>query len=126
MTFNDKILTELDVKEGCCCYCGRRLSEKPESLRRRTVDHIIPRSNGGTDHPSNLVPCCLGCNQWKKHHSLQRFLEDVELRMDLWTFSKQERRRRKHMHHNITLMILSMDRYKTEIFRYRKDLRYRA
>lgn len=26
------------------------------------VDHVIPRSKGGTDHPSNLRAACAPCN----------------------------------------------------------------
>jgi hypothetical protein len=40
-----------------CRYCG-----KP---RARTVDHVIPTSQGGADHPSNIVLCCEGCNRCK-------------------------------------------------------------
>lgn len=30
-----------------------------------TVDHIVPKSCGGTNDPSNLVACCKECNQIK-------------------------------------------------------------
>jgi 5-methylcytosine-specific restriction endonuclease McrA len=36
-----------------CAYCGRAAS---------TIDHIVPRSRGGSDTWSNLVACCLRCN----------------------------------------------------------------
>ncbi|MGH9252819.1 MAG: HNH endonuclease [Acidimicrobiales bacterium] len=32
------------------------------TLWATTVDHIIPVSEGGTDHPSNLRPACRECN----------------------------------------------------------------
>lgn len=41
-----------------CFYCGSR--------KELTVDHVIPRSRGGTDAPGNLVTCCDACNQVKK------------------------------------------------------------
>jgi len=27
-----------------------------------TVDHIVPKQHGGTDHPSNLRAACTACN----------------------------------------------------------------
>ncbi len=38
---------------GKCVYCGWEAS---------TADHITPRKAGGSDHPDNLVACCLICN----------------------------------------------------------------
>lgn len=31
-------------------------------ILRATVDHVVPRSKGGTNHDDNLVPACLECN----------------------------------------------------------------
>jgi len=31
-----------------------------------TVDHIFPKSKGGTDHESNLVAACRPCNSGKR------------------------------------------------------------
>lgn len=39
-----------------CGYCLRKAS---------TVDHVIPRCQGGSSAWSNLVACCLDCNQRK-------------------------------------------------------------
>jgi 5-methylcytosine-specific restriction endonuclease McrA len=36
-----------------CHYCGQPAN---------TVDHVIPRAEGGTHTPSNLVACCQACN----------------------------------------------------------------
>jgi 5-methylcytosine-specific restriction protein A len=30
-----------------------------------TVDHIIAKANGGTDHDDNLQGACGACNTWK-------------------------------------------------------------
>ena len=41
-----------------CMYCGC-------TDQVMTLDHILPRSKGGSDHLSNLVPACRPCNSSK-------------------------------------------------------------
>jgi hypothetical protein len=43
-----------------CRYCGRQSDEIALVL-----DHVIPVSKGGTSDESNLVTCCVECNQGK-------------------------------------------------------------
>lgn len=45
-----------------CGYCG-----KPAS----TIDHVLPRSRGGSNTWENLVACCLRCNNLKSDHTPQ-------------------------------------------------------
>jgi hypothetical protein len=51
---------------GPCVYCG--------SIYADTVDHVIPRSRGGTDDQANLVSACLECNTDKRALTLQEWL----------------------------------------------------
>lgn len=44
-------------REPICYIC----KQKPSS----TVDHVVPKAEGGTDHPSNLRGCCSDCQQAK-------------------------------------------------------------
>lgn len=46
-----------------CVYCGRSPSEDGVKLE---VDHVFPKSKGGTDSMDNLVTACWECNQGKK------------------------------------------------------------
>lgn len=43
--------------DGRCVYCGRWLS-----LGAFTLEHLIPRSLGGSDHACNLAVACEPCN----------------------------------------------------------------
>jgi hypothetical protein len=43
-----------------------------------TLDHIIPRSRGGTKHPSNIQLLCTRCNQVKKNNPLS--VEEIRKR----------------------------------------------
>jgi hypothetical protein len=47
-----------------CCSCGRSTRTH---LVRLEVDHILPRSKGGTDDLSNLQTLCQKCNVGKSH-----------------------------------------------------------
>ena len=40
-----------------CQYCGSAAD---------SIDHVMPRSRGGSDHPSNLVASCGHCNRSKR------------------------------------------------------------
>ena len=47
-------------QEGVCIGC-----ETHFPFRVMEVDHILPRSRGGNDHPDNLQLLCSGCNRSK-------------------------------------------------------------
>ncbi|MEV4747169.1 RNA-guided endonuclease IscB [Streptosporangium sp. NPDC049248] len=55
--------------ERTCAYCGA--SDVPLNL-----DHIHPRSRGGSDRVSNLTLACIPCNQTKSAAPVQEFLKD--------------------------------------------------
>ena len=52
-----------------CLYCGA--TNIPLN-----IDHVHPRSKGGSDRVSNLVLACIPCNQAKGNHPVAEFLED--------------------------------------------------
>ena len=54
-----------------CNYCGKR----EENL---TIEHILPLSRGGPDHPDNTVWICKECNLIK---SMKRLYEYFTLDM---------------------------------------------
>jgi len=43
-----------------CQYCGKRFK-----VSELTLDHVVPRSQGGGDSWDNLVTACSGCNAKK-------------------------------------------------------------
>lgn len=49
---------------GKCVYCGAKATE---------VDHVISRSNGGTNSVYNLVASCKSCNKKKSNLTLKSF-----------------------------------------------------
>ena len=54
---------------GYCLGCGHHFP-----MRNLTVDHIIARSRGGTDHISNLQLLCAACNSTKGKRSQAELL----------------------------------------------------
>ncbi|WAH35429.1 HNH endonuclease [Alicyclobacillus dauci] len=51
---------------GTCLWCGEPAN---------TVDHIVPYSEGGPYHPSNLFCACESCNQKRRNEDAYTFLE---------------------------------------------------
>ena len=49
---------------GKCSYCGEKAVE---------IDHIVPRSKGGTNSVNNLTATCRACNEKKSNLSLREF-----------------------------------------------------
>lgn len=57
-TWGDAAYEFVYARDGKRCrYCG--------STDRLSIDHLIPRCQGGTDHESNLVVACRTCNSRK-------------------------------------------------------------
>lgn len=49
---------------GICPDCGKKmLLKNPRSNAYMTVDHIVPKSVGGTNNIENLRATCKKCNQ---------------------------------------------------------------
>ena len=68
-TVTDSVLRDLYSKE-ICTYCNRKTPED-----KRTIDHVIPLSRGGTHSASNLTMACLSCNCSKGAKTAEEFME---------------------------------------------------
>jgi 5-methylcytosine-specific restriction endonuclease McrA len=51
-----------------CCYCGIRTNEAEHPDDQPTLEHVIPRSQGGGDTYDNCVMACSLCNNQRAHH----------------------------------------------------------
>lgn len=67
-------------QDGRCCYCDRRMFRSNATAEQRreqtglcgkelrqsglqaTIEHLRPKSQGGTDHRDNLALACFRCN----------------------------------------------------------------
>jgi len=57
-------------QEGICAGC----TTTHFPFRVMEVDHILPRSRGGTDHPNHLQLLCSGCNRSKDNRTMAPWL----------------------------------------------------
>ncbi|MBI5778880.1 MAG: HNH endonuclease [Planctomycetes bacterium] len=58
LKFNRKNIMMRDNYQ--CQYCGKK-----QALNSMTIDHVVPRSRGGTTEWTNAVTCCSKCNTKK-------------------------------------------------------------
>lgn len=70
-----------------CAYCG----QPPIDDKSLTIDHVRPKSKGGQDCTSNVIPACRRCNgekgssEWIGWYRMQPFYTiDAELRIKKW------------------------------------------
>ena len=57
---------------GVCFYCLRRVI-----LRKRCLDHVVPRARLGRNSYRNLVSCCPDCNTRKGECAAEDFVRSL-------------------------------------------------
>jgi 5-methylcytosine-specific restriction endonuclease McrA len=68
-------LEGFELKEYLLEKCGRKCSYCEAKDTPLEIDHVIPKSRGGSNRVSNLTLACHACNQAKGNKSVQEFLE---------------------------------------------------
>lgn len=68
--YADKKAYLLEREQWCCIYCGTHASKA-----KMEIEHVIPKSKGGTDSLDNLVLSCNACNQAKGNQDVQTYLK---------------------------------------------------
>ena len=76
-----------DAWANRCAYCGN----PPISDDSLTMDHVRPKSRGGEDRTSNVIPACAACNtrkgseDWVAWYRMQPFYSiEGEWRIRQW------------------------------------------
>ena len=57
----------------CCAYCGSTI----EDGATLSLDHLTPRSKGGSNEATNLVTCCTKCNSSRGNRPVKTFVDSV-------------------------------------------------
>ena len=89
---------------GRCAYCGVVIKPIDRSITGQKIkiwaiennikdikgmfeiDHIIPKSRGGSDDISNLFPSCSECNQIKNDRNLDYLKKRLRMKMFFFEF----------------------------------------
>jgi len=84
---NSAYRTAIFQRDGwTCVYCGSALpgynSPSEPTTRHATLDHIVPRSQGGHDLPHNLVTACERCNKARCDIPFEEFVAKVRSQAD--------------------------------------------
>lgn len=62
----------LYLRDGMCCvYCGDTI----ENGAVLSLDHIIPRSKGGSNHERNLITACKRCNTRRHDRNISAWID---------------------------------------------------
>ena len=64
----------LYFRGGFACYICRKTVLDGITM---TLDHIVSRNNGGTNHHTNLAPCCQSCNSKKNDSPVEAISIDT-------------------------------------------------
>lgn len=81
---------------GKCIHCNRKLSLELDGspVTHATLEHIVPRTHGGTGALDNLAIACFRCNSGKGHRLDARPADDPTLQRLISTL--QARRQDRH------------------------------
>jgi 5-methylcytosine-specific restriction endonuclease McrA len=94
-TFDRAQLGERTVLEGKCIHCSRRLCLELDGspVTHATLEHIVPRTQGGTDELDNLAIACQRCNAGKGHRLDWRGESDPTLKRVIATLRERRQAR---------------------------------
>jgi 5-methylcytosine-specific restriction endonuclease McrA len=63
-----------------CCWCGDPCIPEPNTKKSATIEHVTPRSMGGTDEWENLAMACADCNHRRGVASIEDMMAGLVTR----------------------------------------------
>lgn len=59
-----------------CCWCGCDTTDDRKKSNSSTVEHVLPKSLGGSDDWENLAMSCNKCNNNRGNKTVEEFLNE--------------------------------------------------
>lgn len=84
-----------------CCWCGVHCVPEPGRGNSVTLEHVTPRSKGGTDEKENLAMACRNCNSRRGDEEADVFYQQRPWAKITNSMNKLERRQHGRMRENI-------------------------
>ena len=72
------------------CICGRQLVWAGDNKNRATIDHIVPKSLGGTKRLTNLLIVCQDCNGKRGSEKLSVWAKKQNIPKLRWIREKEK------------------------------------
>jgi 5-methylcytosine-specific restriction endonuclease McrA len=79
--YQNGTLVGCEVREYLLAKCGHKCAYCDAENVPLNIDHVHPRSRGGSDRVSNLAPACVTCNESKGDRLVEEFLSHNPARL---------------------------------------------
>ena len=83
-----QLRNQLIAESNRVCYiCGKMIPQD----QYPTLDHVYPKSKGGSEQKHNQRCCCKLCNDAKANMTLKEFISEVESNIDKYSWISRNR-----------------------------------
>lgn len=82
-TWTNKKIVEIVKKHGTKCFYCKGDAHDSSDYKGFQIDHVYPRSLGGSNDINNLVPCCRRCNVAKGTKTIDEWEKLLKIKSKL-------------------------------------------
>jgi hypothetical protein len=76
---------------------GKKLHSTNQYKRHATVEHLYPKSHGGTNARFNMIVVCYECNSTRKNMSWMKWMHKRKPILNVWLMGKFEEATKEYM-----------------------------
>lgn len=80
-----------------CCWCGVKCRPEPGYKNSVTLEHVTPRSEGGSDERDNLAMACHACNSRRGSTDAEVFMRKQPWNSPTASMTRVERQQHKKL-----------------------------